>query len=72
MFLSQEFYELTLMDECKTSQLKTSEALEMASRWEMSQRPFAKSTGGGGGGGPSSTTGNSTSAAEQVRNNKQK
>ena len=55
------------MDECKTSQLKTSEALEMASRWEMSQRPFAKSTGGGGGG-PSSTTGNSTSAAEQVRN----
>ena len=57
------------MDECKTSQLKTSEALEMASRWEMSQRPFAKSTGGGGGGGPSSsTTGNSTSAAEQVRN----
>ena len=57
------------MDECKTSQLKTSEALEMASRWEMSQRPFAnKSGGGGGGGGPSSTTGNSTSAAEQVRN----
>ena len=61
--LPQEFYELTLMDECKTSQLKTSEALEMASRWEMSQRPFAKP-----GGGPSSTAGNSTSAAEQVRN----
>ena len=56
------------MDECKTSQLKTSEALEMASRWEMSQRPFANKAGGGGGGGPSSTTGNSTSAAEQVRN----
>ena len=59
------------MDECKTSQLKTSEALEMASRWEMSQRPFANKSGGGGGGGgggPSSTTGNSTSAAEQVRN----
>ena len=61
--LPQEFYELTLMDECKTSQLKTSEALEMASRWEMSQRPFAKS----GGGGPSGNAGNSTSAAEQVR-----
>ena len=59
--LPQEFYELTLMDECKTSSLKTSEALEMASRWEMSQRPFAKS-----GGGPSGPAGNSVSAAEQV------
>ena len=38
----QEFYELTLMDDCKTSEIKTNEALEMASRWEMSQRPFAK------------------------------
>ena len=67
--LAQEFYELTLMDEGKTSDLKTSEALEMASRWEMSQRPFAAKAGGvgGGGGGTSAAAGNSTSAAEQVK-----
>jgi len=31
----QEFYELTLMDESKSTHIKTSEALQMASRWEM-------------------------------------
>lgn len=31
----QEFYELTLMDESKSVHIKTSEALQMASRWEM-------------------------------------
>ena len=30
----QEFYELTLMDESKSVHIKTSEALQMASRWE--------------------------------------
>ena len=39
----QEFYELTLMDEGKPNALKADEALEMASRWEASNRPFALS-----------------------------
>ena len=38
----QEFYELTLMDESKSVHAKTSEALQMASRWEV-----AEPTGGG-------------------------
>ncbi|TRY61118.1 hypothetical protein TCAL_04208 [Tigriopus californicus] len=42
----QEFYELTLMDECKTSAIKTTEALEMATRWETTNRPFAKGYNG--------------------------
>ena len=59
---------MTLMDEGKTSDLKTSEALEMASRWEMSQRPFAAKVGGVGGGGTlAGAAGNSNSAAEQVK-----
>jgi len=37
----QEFYELTLMDESKSVHIKTSEALQMASRWEMSGPPGA-------------------------------
>ncbi len=37
----QEFYELTLMDDGKPNQIKAAEALEMASRWEVSNRPFA-------------------------------
>ena len=35
----QEFYELTLMDESKSMSLKTSEALQMASRWEVAGPP---------------------------------
>jgi len=35
----QEFYELTLMDESKSSHIKTSEALQMASRWELAGPP---------------------------------
>jgi len=31
----QEFYELTLLDESKTTQQKTVETLQIASRWEM-------------------------------------
>jgi len=55
----QEFYELTLMDESKTNAIKASEAIEMASRWEVGQGPFGKPmaihtnidpSGGGGGG----------------------
>ena len=38
----QEFYELTLMDESKTNAIKASEAIEMASRWEVGQGPFGK------------------------------
>eukprot|EP00095_Tigriopus_kingsejongensis_P000538 maker-scaffold356_size197960-snap-gene-0.36 protein:Tk00538 transcript:maker-scaffold356_size197960-snap-gene-0.36-mRNA-1 annotation:"discs large 1" len=38
----QEFYELTLMDEGKSNDIKTTEALEMATRWELTNRPFAK------------------------------
>ncbi len=34
----QEFYELTLMDDGKTSRAKAEEALEMASRWELTNR----------------------------------
>ena len=37
----QEFYELTLMDDGKTSDIKATEAIEMAARWEMTNRPFA-------------------------------
>jgi len=37
----QEFYELTLMDESKSVHIKTSEALQMASRWEMAGPPGA-------------------------------
>ncbi len=37
----QEFYELTLMDEGKSNEVKANEALEMASRWEAANRPFA-------------------------------
>ena len=33
----QEFYELTLMDEGKPTDIKVSEAIEMAARWEMGQ-----------------------------------
>ena len=35
----QEFYELTLMDESKSTHIKTSEALQMASRWELAGPP---------------------------------
>ena len=35
----QEFYELTLMDESKSIHVKTSEALQMASRWEVAGPP---------------------------------
>ena len=35
----QEFYELTLMDESKDNNIKTSEALQMASRWEIAGPP---------------------------------
>jgi disks large protein 1 len=35
----QEFYELTLMDESKSTHVKTSEALQMASRWEVAGPP---------------------------------
>ena len=35
----QEFYELTLMDESKSVHVKTSEALQMASRWEVAGPP---------------------------------
>ena len=35
----QEFYELTLMDESKSTHTKTSEALQMASRWEVAGPP---------------------------------
>ena len=35
----QEFYELTLMDESKSVHIKTSEALQMASRWEVTGPP---------------------------------
>ena len=35
----QEFYELTLMDESKDVNIKTSEALQMASRWEIAGPP---------------------------------
>ena len=35
----QEFYELTLMDESKSVHIKTSEALQMASRWEIAGPP---------------------------------
>ena len=31
----QEFYELTLLDESKTTQQKTVETLQIASRWEL-------------------------------------
>ena len=31
----QEFYELTLLDENKTTQQKTLETLQIASRWEL-------------------------------------
>lgn len=36
----QEFYELTLMDDGKSNEIKASEAIEMASRWEVGQGPF--------------------------------
>jgi len=62
----QEFYELTLMDEGKPTDIKVSEAIEMAARWEMGQVPFGRppaevgggggnavASGGGAGGGPS-------------------
>ena len=35
----QEFYELTLMDDSKSTHIKTSEALQMASRWEIAGPP---------------------------------
>eukprot|EP00090_Calanus_glacialis_P031309 TRINITY_DN5154_c0_g1_i1.p1 TRINITY_DN5154_c0_g1~~TRINITY_DN5154_c0_g1_i1.p1 ORF type:complete len:839 (-),score=143.26 TRINITY_DN5154_c0_g1_i1:1594-4110(-) len=35
----QEFYELTLMDDSKSVHIKTSEALQMASRWEIAGPP---------------------------------
>ena len=35
----QEFYELTLMDETKSTNVKTAEALHMASRWEIAGPP---------------------------------
>jgi len=35
----QEFYELTLMDDSKSVHIKTSEALQMASRWEVAGPP---------------------------------
>jgi hypothetical protein len=38
----QEFYELTLMDDGKTNAIKASEAIEMASRWEVGQGPFGR------------------------------
>jgi hypothetical protein len=37
----QEFYELTLMDDGKSNDIKVNEAKEMASRWEIGQGPFA-------------------------------
>ena len=37
----QEFYELTLMDDGKSNDIKVNEAKEMASRWEVGQGPFA-------------------------------
>ena len=37
----QEFYELTLMDDGKSNDIKANEAKEMASRWEVGQGPFA-------------------------------
>ena len=37
----QEFYELTLMDDGKTNDIKAVEAKEMALRWEVGQGPFA-------------------------------
>lgn len=57
----QEFYELTLMDDGKTNSIKASEALEMAARWEMTNRPFAMAA-------PSSS-GPSSKAPELVRPN---
>lgn len=45
----QEFYELTLMDENKPNAIKASEAIEMASRWEVGQGPFGKPMGPAGG-----------------------
>jgi len=45
----QEFYELTLMDENKPNAIKASEAIEMASRWEVGQGPFGKPMGPPGG-----------------------
>jgi len=44
----QEFYELTLMDESKPNAIKASEAIEMASRWEVGQGPFGKPMGPAG------------------------
>ena len=38
----QEFYELTLMDDGKSNDIKVSEAIEMAARWEMGQIPFGR------------------------------
>lgn len=53
----QEFYELTLMDDGKSNEIKTSEALEMATRWEVSQhKPF------GGVGGSAAATAPSAAA----------
>ena len=46
---AQEFYELTLMDENKPNAIKASEAIEMASRWEVGQGPFGKPMGPAGG-----------------------
>ena len=37
----QEFYELTLMDDGKSTDIKVNEAKEMATRWEVGQGPFA-------------------------------
>ena len=51
----QEFYELTLMDENKPNAIKASEAIEMASRWEVGQGPFGKPMGPAGG--PNNDTG---------------
>ncbi len=47
----QEFYELTLMDDGKTNQAKVTEALDMASRWEVSNKPFAMPMAASGGDG---------------------
>ncbi len=47
----QEFYKLTLMDDGKTNQVKAAEALEMASRWEVTNRPFAAPPVAAAGGG---------------------
>merc|ERR1712020_74172 len=41
----QEFYELTLMDDGKSNDIKVSEAIEMAARWEMGQIPFGPNVG---------------------------